>query len=237
MICVASEHRRRISRSRVASTTSNPARCGVSAAAIAILLALSLGSASPASAVLIDNSGFTTDTDTGLDWLDLTTTQGDSVNIALANNPGWSLASENEVATLFNNAGIPTLDNSARSTDFADADNLIQLLGCTEFCGTVNALSRGISAGNTADITRPFVRVAGNSPGDAPPGPGGAAQTTSLQYNDAMGPPLAFDLTDSTAGVYLQRNSVPEPAVGSMLGLALLTLIADGRKKRSFVVR
>ena len=66
--------------------------------------------AGSANATLIDNGGTTTDTDTGLKWLDLTSTIGFSVDAFLADtggfqSAGWSVALGSQVDTLFVNAG------------------------------------------------------------------------------------------------------------------------------------
>ena len=56
-----------------------------------------------ASAALIDNTGnsFTTDTNSGLDWLDLDQSNGLSLNNAEAALSGWRLATNNEVEHIF----------------------------------------------------------------------------------------------------------------------------------------
>jgi len=64
-----------------------------------------------AKAALIDNGQYTTDTASGLDWLDLTETDGMSFDAVAAQLgagglfEGWSFASSVQVTTLFNNAG------------------------------------------------------------------------------------------------------------------------------------
>lgn len=57
--------------------------------------------ASPAHAALVDNESFTTDTVTGLDWLDLGYTVDMAILDAPVNNPGWRLATNSEIETLF----------------------------------------------------------------------------------------------------------------------------------------
>jgi hypothetical protein len=54
-----------------------------------------------AAAALIDNGSFTTDTTQALDWLDLSATVQMSSAGALAANPGWRLASNAEVESIF----------------------------------------------------------------------------------------------------------------------------------------
>ena len=75
------------------------------------LLAVSalLMAAGSALADLVDNGTTTTDTDTGLEWLDITETTGLSYNEVLASdyvtNDGYRFATEAEVHQLYTNAG------------------------------------------------------------------------------------------------------------------------------------
>jgi hypothetical protein len=55
----------------------------------------------PAQAALVDNNSYTTDTATGLDWLDIDLTSGMTLAEAEAANSGWQLASNSEVDDLF----------------------------------------------------------------------------------------------------------------------------------------
>jgi hypothetical protein len=72
---------------------------------------LMLGATSTANAALIDSGSFTTDTSTGLDWLDLTetvSTSYDYVSSQLGEGgefEGWALASRSQVLGLLDNAG------------------------------------------------------------------------------------------------------------------------------------
>jgi len=89
-------------------------------------------------AALIDNGIFTTDTETGLDWLDLTETANlsyDYVSTQLGQGgifQGWSLASIAQVETLFNAAGgVGPYDGSFQPNPFNDgpAQLLLNLWG------------------------------------------------------------------------------------------------------------
>ena len=63
--------------------------------AAALLLSLS------ANAALVDNGSFTTDTASGLDWLDLSATKNLTISEALSSNSGWRLATNSEIEDLF----------------------------------------------------------------------------------------------------------------------------------------
>lgn len=52
-------------------------------------------------AALIDNGAYTTDTDSGLDWYDLSFTAGINYNDAGSFYPGWRYASNSEVENIF----------------------------------------------------------------------------------------------------------------------------------------
>ena len=54
----------------------------------------------PAQAALIDNGTYTSDTESGLDWLDFSETVGLSYTASLAANSGWRLATNPEVTNL-----------------------------------------------------------------------------------------------------------------------------------------
>lgn len=71
----------------------------------------------PAHAVLIDNRTFTTDTGTGLAWLDLT------------ESTGFSFAAASDLDTFFTNAGFPGLFHG--SDHSAPFPTLLNLLGIT----------------------------------------------------------------------------------------------------------
>ena len=65
-----------------------------------------------ANAALIDKGAWTTDSATGLDWLDLSITDGMTFSDALSINTGWRAAVFSEVSILFDNAFIGYFDNA-----------------------------------------------------------------------------------------------------------------------------
>ncbi len=87
-------------------------------------------------AAMIDNGSYTTDTDTGLKWLDLTATQGLSYNYVSSQMgeggafEGWRYATLNEVITFFENNGGSPQDSNTFDLENADAaEAIINLWG------------------------------------------------------------------------------------------------------------
>jgi hypothetical protein len=115
---------------------------------------------SPAHAILIPVGNTTVDTATGLAWLDLTDTDGMSPAEALAANPGFRLALNTEVMTLFLNGGMTAGDGVSRPQDFADATNLVALLGATLMSATTPSAQGWAADSVFAGVFRdPFVQA------------------------------------------------------------------------------
>ncbi|MGH0030375.1 MAG: PEP-CTERM sorting domain-containing protein [Myxococcota bacterium] len=168
----------------------------------------------PVTAALVDNGTSMIDTGTNLEWLDLPETQGLSVNQVLASNfvtvDGYVHATDEQVLSLFINAGFATGPSVQDASNDAAAALLLSFLGCTQFCGVadLNGTGRGFADWNgLGTYTRAFYKE----------GPlGGSYATTSGLTAD-------LDLTDATAGHFLVRL-VPEPGTGLLLGLGLVAL-------------
>lgn len=94
-------------------------------------------STSSAQAILIDNGVTTRDTDTNLDWLDLTQSINRSYNDVAGqfgvggDYAGWRHASVAEVTTLFLNAGAASTTGGYTTTNNAAAHTIVSLLGST----------------------------------------------------------------------------------------------------------
>lgn len=102
----------------------------------------------------------TRDTQTGLEWLDLTQTAGFSINEILGGTGGWigggfTYATDSQVGQLFLNSdpGNATLSTNHVLHNFNGAALLLSLLGCTEKCGTRDERSFGISNVNSLTNT------------------------------------------------------------------------------------
>jgi len=173
-----------------------------------------------ASAALVDNGNSMIDNGTGLEWLDLTETQGLTYNAALGTTfvtvDGYVHASSAQVETMFLNAGFLTTNNANNPLNDPAASDLLNYLGCTQFCGTVNATGRGFADWTSAGwTTRPNYHTSGLG--------AGAAITSLLTSN--------LDLVDTTAGHFLVR-AVPVPAAVWLFGSAL-GLLGWFRSKKS----
>jgi len=168
--------------------------------------------ASSSSALIIDNGTSATDTDTNLEWLDLTETLGDTWNQVEASSfvtvDGYTHATAAQVTTLFLNAGFLTTNNANNPLNDPAAATLLSALGCTQFCGTVNATGRGFADNGGTWTTRSNYHTSGL---------GAGAAVISLQTTNK-------DLSDATAGHFLVRTVVPEPSTAILLlgGLACL---------------
>jgi len=173
-----------------------------------LLIFLSAG----AQASVVGSTSGVIDSDTNLEWLNLTFTQGLSYNDVANNNgvsfyaDGWTHATQEQVQQLFQNAGFISTNNASNTANDPAAALLLENLGCTQFCNTNFDTGRGFAIGETALTIRPNYRE----------GPlGAAAAVLSLQNNN-------LDAAFADSGHYLVQV-VPIPAAvwlfGSGLGL------------------
>ena len=172
----------------------------------------------PAGAAIIDNGSSAIDTDTNLEWLDLDQTVGQTISQVQASNlitvDGWSYATAAQVTTLFENAGFLTTNNVNDPANDPAAILLLDVLGCTQFCGTVNATGRGFADNGLPWYTRPNYHRSGL---------GSGAAIISLQTTN-------LDLADATSGHYLVRV-VPEPGTALLVGAGLAILGSRSRRR------
>lgn len=202
------------------------------AALLAALLAVSpIGLQAAQAATLVDHGTFTTDTSTGLDWLDLTDARalGNSFNTVTglfgSTLAGWRYATLAEIARLYDDAGGVgpyAFSNplNGLAAEEAAAALLLSLLGDTGASG----LPAG--SGITADP-------------DTSGGPN-APSAHFLAFYSHLPPtsnyliaPLFISQEDSassaTVGSFLVRTAVPEPASLLLFGAGSLTLLIASR--------
>ena len=177
-------------------------------------------------AALIDNGNFTTDTASGLDWLDLTSSQSYSYNELIVETgvgglfEGYQLATVAEVDSLFDAADLPASGND--TTDFAAVDALIDLIGATS---SQNSFLEafGITAtpagGSSHRVTGLDFYFNNSLPTYALIG--------GLTYGDTFGP--------DTAGGWLIRETsvVPIPSALILFGSALIGLVGFGKRRKA----
>lgn len=177
------------------------------ASSAALVLTLLGGSAH---AALVDNGNSMIDNGTGLEWLDLTETQGLSWNQAEASTfvtvDGYVHATDDQVLEMFQNAGFVAGPSLQDPLNDAAAATLLSFLGCTQFCTLGSQQERGLGFAefSATFTTRPYYA---ESP------LGGVYATTSLLTSN-------LDLIDVNAGHYLVRV-VPVPAAVWLFGSAL----------------
>lgn len=168
----------------------------------------------------------TLDTDTNLEWLDLTLTTGHSFDSVMNGyggfiDLGFRYAIRNDIVSLYNSAGItPGLHQTG--IYYSNTSNIINLLGRTYGNDTVNG-SEGMfkATGDPDDVARIYIRV--NHYADS-------ADISSIPTIDtwASNQPLSGE------GIFLVRdyNPVPIPTGIWLLGSGLVGLIGIRRRTK-----
>lgn len=196
----------------------------------------------PAQATLLEQDLFaagdgliTLDTDTGFEWLDVDQTRGLSYNQAATSAfvtvEGFRHANTDEVLELYVNGGLDTFGIGGSFSNFAGAQLLIDLLGCTNFCETGDPTH--IQEG-WADIV-PFNATHALFPYLAADVVNGVG-TGDCLIADIVCSPLPKTMDISVLGNYLIRSTqtteIPEPATLFLFGIGLLGLVGIGRRER-----
>lgn len=189
---------------------------------IAALLVLSL----PTKAALVDYGSYTTDTDTGLEWLDLNLTQGMTHAQAVAFAPEWRVATQSEVEQLFDTAFNGWYIN--RDDYFSDSDpqyggvyaNQAQdVAAFHELFGNYDAFYNIYSYGYfSTDDGWAYGGAYTNPPSD---------RTMIVLRDTTITEPLSFG--NQAYGHFMVRSVVPIPAAVWLFGSALMLL---GFRKR-----
>ncbi len=188
----------------------------------------------------------TRDTETGLDWLNVSVTAGYSTeSVLLYCGPGQQFESfrhstSDEILTLFTNADIPHLNDTSSTVNTQEQQapvvELIGMLGVTQitlggdqtWCNGVNSVAPGGSVVLGAQLIE-------QHPSDAHP---------LLQYRGVAmlysGPPwgsgglVDYDTGHENVGHWLVRDSppVPEPSGLVLAMLAVMCVSATRRSRR-----
>ncbi len=207
-------------------------------------------------AAIIDYGTYVTDTASGLDWLDVSTTRGDSYNAVLGrisvggNLEGWRLATSTELTTLFINWGLVSetpanMSNGAPLWQAGDInsdliDDVISILGDTNALynadtGSPHTYNELGEAGYTEgmifddfDPTKTYAAIINDS-------------DFSIDGNQFINP----DIIGSRSGIYnkntsygfmgsylVQASVVPIPATVWLFGSGLLGLVGLARRKK-----
>lgn len=194
--------------------------CFVAMVCTAVLVA----SAEQVQSALIDSGAVTSDTATGLEWLDVTQSQGlsyDSVSSQFGIGDAFEsfrYATRAEVDQLFRNAGFGATDGIFRTADFTVAQDFMNLVGVT------SASARGDAVlGITGDLIGSNSRQVFTVAFEVPP-----FQNPSAGYAiglDSAGSSLVLSNQDASfRGSWLVRQTaanIPEPttlAIWSVLG-------------------
>jgi len=189
-------------------------------------------------ASLLDNGNTTIDTGTGLEWLDITLTVGQSYNDVLASSfvttDGYQYATEAEVEQLFTNAGgTPTPGPAYLPSNIAPAQLLLDLMGCTSYLIGVPCDGAGedwapAMWGSSSEYIA-LIDDRWNLPEYiVPGGHAGVLTTRSFIHGD--------DSTSYRAdvGSFLVRTSaIPIPAAVWLFGSGLLGLVGMARRKKT----
>lgn len=209
-----------------------------------LVLAGLLASTLPINAEIIDLGSITRDTDTGLDWLDLTETAGRSYNDISSQFgvggefEGWRYATSVEAQTLWANIGV--VNQSQFGSDIPTADpeyqyflNAVDLLGNTFLNYDVNPeleFDYGVEGITGTLVTEGFGPDGAETIGMYHQV--GAASSTSSLYGNQTNVIWVGNDANSHLGSYLVAPSaVPVPAAAWLFGSALIGLMGIKRKK------
>lgn len=194
------------------------------------LLSLQLVSHQSVQAAIVDNGSYTTDTVSGLDWLDLTTTEtlGKSyfdVELLLAvGKPynGWRFAELSELdGLILNYTNLQSIQEVNNSTDPNLFNGLITMLGQTNNGEQISkGLLKDILQGSSSHLVKSVVD---------------RADTSRYELNGYQNPNKGVSDIGSflvRATTFTEVTAVPEPQTYAMflLGMALLGFATQRRK-------
>lgn len=185
-----------------------------------LVFCLSLGTQTAFAATLIDDGIETIDTGTNLAWLDLTETNGLSVDQSLSAFSSYRVATQAEVLGLFATAGLPTFTTFGNTSLNSAASLLISLLGATIDNGSTLGF-QGWSLGTGGlNYNDPYVALRNV---------GTALESTTVYTGLDSNGWRSSSFSVAGVGTYLVREVAPIPLPGAvgllMLGLGALFIV------------
>jgi len=173
-----------------------------------------------ASAALVDIGNHTTDTDSGLDWLDLSETSGLGTAAALAANSGWRYAANSEIEALFGVAFDGYYDTQPNglslSVDVEYADQAADVTAWENLFGYSSTVNYFWSYGFYQDEDSLWKNIGTRREFGGDTVVVGLENTGDISSLVANGSP--------SFGTYLVRTTVPVPAAVWLFGSALAGL-------------
>lgn len=210
------------------------------AAGAAIAVAVLGFTASSGSAALIDNGSSTIDTSSGLEWLDVQLTTGQSYTSVLGDfggyiSAGYRYANISDICSLFGALGdsvpsCPAQDGTIESIAPANAATLVDLLGDTfvvNGTGTFFGVVCGRYDDGDAGDGNVGVAAIKTDPFNGQCEQIAAGNTVAARENDA-----SLSDQNSYIGSFLVRNTaVAEPASAGLIALVFAGMMAARRKR------
>ena len=199
----------------------------------ALLFTCIIGISYHSNAAFIDNGTFTTDDVSELDWLDLSITDSRSINAAEGLNPGWTVATNDQVGDMFGRMfpDYPVTLASLYVTDshvlFDNAVLFRDLFGFTyEYNRSVQSF--GMYKHENGGIGSIGVEVTVPR--------GGLVPTSGRIFGPAnvLSVSGGYDYAGANRGVFLVRDTVPVvpiPAAIWLFGTGLIALLGFARRK------